>query len=76
METTTLNDQSINNLEYQALMRLHKEYDDRLIELSRLTYPTEEEQWEEIVLKKKKLAIKDQMYSMILNNQKSSGVLI
>jgi uncharacterized protein YdcH (DUF465 family) len=41
--------------------------------LSALAYPSDDEQLEEITLKKKKLALKDQMYSIILQHQKGQG---
>jgi len=57
--------------EFRELAREHGRYEARLSELSSLTYPSDEEQLEEITLKKKKLAIKDQMHSMLLQHQKS-----
>jgi uncharacterized protein YdcH (DUF465 family) len=59
--------------EFRELAREHGRYEARLSELSALTYPSEEEQLEEITLKKKKLAIKDQMHSIMLHYQKSQG---
>ena len=56
--------------EFRELAREHTRYEQRLSELSALTYPSDEEQLEEITLKKKKLALKDQMYSIILQYQK------
>jgi uncharacterized protein len=52
--------------EFRELAREHGRYEQRLSELSSLAYPNDEEQLEEITLKKKKLAIKDQMHSMML----------
>ena len=43
--------------EFRELAREHGRYEARLSELSALTYPSDEEQLEEITLKKKKLAI-------------------
>ena len=60
--------------EFRELAREHTRYEQRLSELSALTYPSDEEQLEEITLKKKKLALKDQMYSIILQYQKTSSV--
>ena len=57
--------------EFRELAREHGRYEARLSELSALTYPSEEEQLEEVTLKKKKLAIKDQMHSIMLQHQKS-----
>ena len=60
----------MNDPEFRELAREHGRYEERLSELSALTYPNEEEQLEETTLKKKKLAIKDQMYSIMLQYQK------
>jgi uncharacterized protein YdcH (DUF465 family) len=56
--------------EFRELAREHGRYEARLSELSALAYPSDEEQLEEITLKKKKLALKDQMHSIILQYQK------
>ena len=55
---------------FRELAREHGRYEARLSELSTLIYPSEEEQLEEVTLKKKKLAIKDQMYEMMLRYEK------
>lgn len=60
--------------EFRELAREHTRYEQRLSELSALTYPSDEEQLEEITLKKKKLALKDQMYSIILQYQKANSL--
>ena len=60
--------------EFRELAREHTRYEQRLSELSSLAYPSDEEQLEEITLKKKKLALKDQMYSMMLQYQKSQSL--
>ena len=62
-----------SNSEFQELAREHGRYEVRLSELSSLPYPSDEEQMEEATLKKKKLAIKDQMYSLMLQHEKSSS---
>jgi uncharacterized protein YdcH (DUF465 family) len=59
--------------EFRELAREHGRYEARLSELSSLSYPSDEEQLEEVTLKKKKLAIKDQMYSIILQHQNHGG---
>ncbi|HEX8140298.1 MAG TPA: YdcH family protein [Pyrinomonadaceae bacterium] len=59
--------------EFRELAREHGRYEARLSELSALSYPSDEEQLEEITLKKKKLAIKDQMHSIMLQYQRNSG---
>jgi len=55
--------------EFRDLAREHGRYEERLSELSALAYPSTEEQLEEITLKKKKLAIKDQMHTIMLQHQ-------
>ena len=57
--------------EFRELAKEHGRYEQRLSELSSLSYPSDEEQLEEVTLKKKKLAIKDQMHSMMLQYEKS-----
>ncbi len=60
-----------SNSEFRELAKEHGRYEARLSELSSLSYPSDEEQMEEATLKKKKLAIKDQMYSLMLQHEKS-----
>ncbi len=60
-----------SNPEFRELAREHGRYEQRLSELSALTYPSDEEQLEEVTLKKKKLALKDQMYSLMLQAEKT-----
>jgi uncharacterized protein YdcH (DUF465 family) len=60
-----------SNPEFRELAREHGRYEARLSELSSLSYPSDEEQMEEVTLKKKKLTIKDQMYSLMLQHEKS-----
>ena len=60
-----------HDAEFRELAREHGKYEQRLSELSSLPYPSDEEQLEEITLKKKKLAIKDQMHSIMLKYQKN-----
>ncbi|MBS1793964.1 MAG: DUF465 domain-containing protein [Acidobacteria bacterium] len=50
---------------FRELAQKHQNYERRLTELAELTYPNEEELLEESVLKKKKLAVKDEMYAII-----------
>ena len=63
----------MTNPEFRELSREHGRYEERLSELSALSYPSDEEQLEEVTLKKRKLAIKDQMYSLMLQHEKSSS---
>ena len=59
--------------EFRELAREHGRYEERLSELSALKLPSDEEQLEEITLKKKKLALKDQMYSLMLEHEKRAS---
>jgi uncharacterized protein YdcH (DUF465 family) len=60
--------------EFRELAREHTRYEQRLSELSSLAYPSDEEQLEEVTLKKKKLALKDQMYSIMMQHQKTESL--
>jgi uncharacterized protein YdcH (DUF465 family) len=72
--TDSLKEQLImNDPEFRELVREHGRYEERLSELSALAYPSTEEQLEESTLKKKKLAIKDQMHSILLQHQRDDG---
>jgi uncharacterized protein YdcH (DUF465 family) len=51
--------------EFQQLSRRHQELDDRLNALTAKFLLSDEEKVEEVTLKKKKLAIKDRMATMI-----------
>jgi uncharacterized protein YdcH (DUF465 family) len=53
------------NQAFRELAAQHQNYEKRLSELAGLTYPNDEELLEESVLKKKKLAVKDEMYAII-----------
>lgn len=63
-----------NDPAFKELAKEHGQYEERLSELSALVYPNEDEQLEEVTLKKKKLALKDQMYEMMLQHEKEHGV--
>lgn len=58
-----------SNPEFRELVNEHGRHESRLSELSSLPYPSDEEQWEEITLKKKKLALKDQIYELLARHQ-------
>jgi uncharacterized protein YdcH (DUF465 family) len=60
--------------EFRELAREHTRYEERLSELTALAYPSDEEQLEEVTIKKKKLALKDQMYALIMQHQKNQSV--
>jgi len=73
--TDSLKEELMNrDPEFRELAREHNRYEQRLSELSALTYPSDEEQLEEITLKKKKLALKDQMYSIMMQYQKTQAL--
>ena len=59
--------------EYRELAREHGRYEERLSHLSALQYPSDEEQLEEATLKKKKLAVKDQMHAIMLRHQQAES---
>jgi uncharacterized protein YdcH (DUF465 family) len=54
-----------NNPIFRELVETHKNYESRLNEINELHYPNNDEQTEETSIKKKKLALKDEIYSMI-----------
>ena len=56
---------SKQNPTFRDLVEQHQNFEKRLSELAELTYPNDEELLEEATLKKKKLVIKDEMYSMM-----------
>ena len=56
-----------SNDRYRQLAERHHELDDRLHQLISLPYLTASEQVEEVTLKKRKLALKDQMEQMAID---------
>jgi uncharacterized protein YdcH (DUF465 family) len=65
-QTETIREELMNsNPEFRTLVQKHQVFEDRLSILSNLNYPSDEEQQEEHDLKKKKLLVKDEIYSMI-----------
>ena len=60
-----------SNDHYRQLSERHHQLDDRLNQLIHLPYLTASEQVEEVTLKKRKLALKDQMEQMALEFAKS-----
>ncbi len=52
------------NDHYRQLSERHHQLDDRLHELTGKHYLSESEQFEEVTIKKRKLALKDQMEEM------------
>jgi hypothetical protein len=59
--------------EFRELVREHGRYEERLSQLSSLQYPSDEEQLEEVTLKKKKLAVKDQMQAIMSRHQNAES---
>ena len=59
--------------EYQNLAEQHSDFNRRIEELSSQRFPTQEEQAEEIRLKKLKLNLKDRMYDLVRRQQQQSG---
>jgi uncharacterized protein YdcH (DUF465 family) len=62
------------NQTFRELVQQHQGFEQRLNELANLHYPNDEEQLEESLLKKKKLAVKDEIYSMILEYSKKHEI--
>ena len=54
-----------SNPTFRDLVHQHQDFEKRLSELAHLTYPNDDEQLEETTLKKKKLLIKDEIYSIM-----------
>ena len=57
------------NPEFRELASKHHTLDDRLHELEAKHYLSNDEQFEEVSLKKKKLHLKDQMETMLRNHR-------
>ena len=60
-----------SNDQYRQLSERHHQLDNRLNQLIQLPYLTASEQVEEVTLKKRKLALKDQMEQMALEYAKT-----
>jgi uncharacterized protein YdcH (DUF465 family) len=60
-----------SNEVYRQLSARHHELDDRLHQLTERHFLTPSEQFEEVTLKKRKLALKDQMERMALDYAKA-----
>ncbi len=54
-----------DNQAFRELVQKHQNYEKRLSELAELTYPNDDEMLEESTLKKKKLHLKDEIFSMM-----------
>ena len=53
------------NQNFRDLVQQHQNYEKRLTELARLAHPNDDELLEETSLKKKKLNVKDEIYSIM-----------
>ena len=54
----------VENDHYRELAEQHHQLDDRLHQLTAQHYLSSDEQFEEVTIKKRKLALKDQMENM------------
>ena len=54
-----------NHEEFRQLVSEHHQLDERIRQLSSLIYLTDQQRFEEISLKKKKLALKDRIQSIL-----------
>ena len=61
------------NEEFRRLAAEHQSYDDQLEGLTNKHFLSDEEQLQEKRLKKKKLILKDRMYSMVQKYRKQMG---
>ncbi len=61
------------NEEYRQLAEQHSNYNRRIEELTARRFPTQEEQVEEMRLKKLKLHLKDKMYDLVRQHQQQSA---
>ena len=59
------------NEEFKKANKLHQQYDKKLEKLKAKSFLTEEEKQEVVELKKKKLALKDKMYYLMIEYKKS-----
>ncbi|HMS10448.1 MAG TPA: YdcH family protein [Pyrinomonadaceae bacterium] len=53
------------NAAFRDLVHQHQSYEKRLDELAAITFPSDDEQFEESTLKKKKLMIKDEIHAIM-----------
>lgn len=58
--------------EFQRLVQEHSQYSQRLESLTQKRYLTDDEKLEEVRLKKLKLRLKDQMYSLQMQVRQSA----
>ena len=55
---------------FQELTREHHSLDQRLLDLASMSYLTDAQHVEEVTLKKRKLAIKDQMAALLASSRR------
>lgn len=68
-----LRDMLLNtNEEYKRLVAEHRSYSEQLDQLSSRHHLNDQERMQEITLKKKKLMLKDQMYSILQKYRKEA----
>jgi len=72
-QPVSLSDNSVNDEEYVNLEVQHHEYESRLSELAEKAVLSEDEQFEETTLKKKKLQIKDRMQEIARRQRGASA---
>ena len=73
-EPVSLSDESLpSDEEYVQLEVQHHEYESRLSELAEKAVLTDEEQFEETTLKKKKLQLKDRMQAIARRQRGASA---
>ena len=60
--------------ELQQLVAEHHELDERIHRLSTLSYLTDQQQFEEVQLKKRKLALKDRIEGLLRGGQRAAAV--
>jgi len=62
-----------HNEAFQQLVREHQELDERVRQLSDLAYLTDQQHQEEVLLKKRKLALKDRIQGMTRGGASLAG---
>jgi uncharacterized protein YdcH (DUF465 family) len=61
-----------NHDEFRQLVSEHHRLDERIQQLSSLSYLTDQQQFEEVSLKKRKLALKDRIESIVRQHHAAS----
>ena len=61
-----------NHEEFRQLVSEHHQLDQRIQQLSRLSYLSHQQQFEEVSLKKQKLALKDRIQSILRKHYSES----